>query len=60
MVPEKNSDEKLDTLLALGAEVIQTPDVPFDSPDSDINVAKNLAKTTKGGVMLDQVSDHNQ
>lgn len=59
-MPEKNSGEKVDTLLALGAEVILTPNVPWYSPESDISVARKLAKETKGGVMLDQVSDHNQ
>lgn len=56
MLPEKNSKEKVNTLLALGAEVIRTPDVPTSSPESDINVAKQLVNKIPGGVMLNQVS----
>lgn len=42
-IPDKMSKEKINTLKALGAEVIVTPtSVPQDHPDSYISVAKRL------------------
>ena len=42
-LPEKMSDEKVNVLLALGAEVIRTPnEAAWDSDESHIGVAKKL------------------
>lgn len=42
-LPDKMSDEKVNVLRALGAEIIRTPtEVPWDSPESLIGVAKRL------------------
>lgn len=42
-LPEKMSQEKVDVLKALGAEIIRTPtEAAFDSPESHIGVAKRL------------------
>ena len=42
-LPEKMSQEKVDILKALGADIIRTPtEAAWDSPDSHIGVAKRL------------------
>ena len=54
-MPDKMSQEKIDGLRAFGAEVIITPtDVPGDSPDHYVNVAKRIAAETPGSFYLDQ------
>lgn len=54
-MPDKMSQEKIDGLRAFGAEVIITPtDVPGDSPDHYVNVAKRVASETPGSFYLDQ------
>ena len=46
-MPDKMSQEKIDGLRAYGAQVIITPtDVPGDSPDHYVNVAKKVADDT--------------
>ena len=54
-MPEKMSKEKMDTLNALGAQLIITPtEEPWDSPKSHIGVAKSLAKEIPNSFILDQ------
>jgi cystathionine beta-synthase len=54
-LPEKMSQEKVDVLKALGAEIIRTPtEAAFDSPYSHIGVAKKLNAEIKDSVILDQ------
>ena len=54
-MPDKMSQEKIDGLRAFGAEVIITAtDVPGDSPDHYVNVAKRVAEETPGSFYLDQ------
>lgn len=54
-MPDKMSQEKIDGLRAFGAQVIITPtDVPGDSPDHYVNVAKRIASETPGSFYLDQ------
>lgn len=58
-MPDKMSKEKIDGLRAFGAQVIITPtDVPGDSPDHYVNVAKRIAAETPNSFYLDQY--HNQ
>ncbi|XP_049865490.1 cystathionine beta-synthase-like [Pectinophora gossypiella] len=58
VIPDKNSDEKVNTILALGAKVVKTPtDVPFDDPESDIEVAKKLHKKIPNSFILDQFNN---
>jgi cystathionine beta-synthase len=52
---DKNSQEKVETLAALGATIIKTPGLPYDSPNSYISVAKRLHRETPNSFMLDQV-----
>lgn len=50
------SDEKVNTLKALGAEIIRTPtEAPSSSPESNIGVAWRLSKEIPNAVVLDQV-----
>lgn len=54
-LPEKMSQEKVDILQALGAEVIRTPtEAAWDSPDSLIGVAKRLHTNIPHSHILDQ------
>ena len=50
------SAEKVDTLRALGAEIIRTPtSATFDSPESHISVAQRLNQQIPNSIILDQV-----
>ncbi|MBL4592095.1 MAG: pyridoxal-phosphate dependent enzyme [Phycisphaerales bacterium] len=54
-MPDKMSQEKIDGLRAFGATVIITPtDVPGDSPDHYVNVAKRIADETPNSFYMDQ------
>lgn len=54
-VSSKQSQEKVDMLKALGAEVIITPaDAPHDSPESCYNTAKRIAGERKDAFYLNQ------
>lgn len=54
-MPDKMSAEKVNMLKAFGAEVLITPtDVPGDSPEHYVNVAKRIARETKGAYYVDQ------
>jgi cystathionine beta-synthase len=55
VLPEKMSNEKVDTLKALGAEIVRTPtSATFDSPESHISVAQRLNRDIPNSVILDQ------
>lgn len=57
-LPEKMSQEKVDVLKALGAEIFRTPtDAAWDSPDSHIGVAKRLNEEIPNSHILDQYSN---
>ena len=57
-LPEKMSQEKVDVLKALGAEIIRTPtEAAWDSPDSHIGVAKRLQEEIPNSHILDQYSN---
>lgn len=50
------STEKVDTLRALGAEIVRTPtSATFDSPESHISVAQRLCQEIPNSIILDQV-----
>ena len=54
-LPEKMSQEKVDVLKALGAEIIRTPtEAAYDSPESHIGVAARLVKEIPNAHILDQ------
>merc|ERR1712179_763360 len=55
VMPFKMSNEKVDVLRALGAEIVRTPtSASWDSPESPISVAKKLEKEIPGAIILDQ------
>lgn len=55
VLPEKMSSEKVDTLRALGAEIVRTPtSATFDSPESHISVAQRLNNQISNSIILDQ------
>jgi len=57
-LPEKMSQEKVDVLKALGAQIIRTPtEAAFDSPESHIGVAKKLNKEIPNSHILDQYAN---
>ncbi|TPX33877.1 cystathionine beta-synthase [Synchytrium microbalum] len=59
-LPEKMSQEKVDVLKALGAEIIRTPtEAAWDSPDSHIGVAKRLNQEIPNSLIPDQYSNPN-
>lgn len=54
------SQEKVDVLKALGAEIIRTPtEAAWDSPESHIGVAKRLNNEIPNSVILDQYGNPN-
>ncbi|KAF2881622.1 hypothetical protein ILUMI_24565 [Ignelater luminosus] len=55
VMPEKMSNEKVDVLRALGAEIIRTPTAAaFDSPEGLIAVSQKLQKQIPNSIVLDQ------
>jgi len=53
-VPDKTSQEKIDLIKALGAEVVICPtDVPHDHPDSYYTAARRIAQE-RGAYLIDQ------
>jgi Cysteine synthase len=58
VMPEKMSNEKVNVLRALGAEIVRTPtSAAFDSPEGLIMVAQRLNKEIPNSIILDQVID---
>eukprot|EP00051_Salpingoeca_urceolata_P026833 m.478918 g.478918 ORF g.478918 m.478918 type:complete len:538 (-) comp21273_c0_seq1:110-1723(-) len=58
VMPEKMSQEKVNVLRALGAEIVRTPtEAAFDSPESHIGVAVRLNKEIPNSHILDQYSN---
>lgn len=57
-MPEKMSQEKVNVLKALGAEIIRTPtEASWDAPDSHISVAMRLEKELPNAHILNQYSN---
>ncbi|XP_040568726.1 cystathionine beta-synthase [Lepeophtheirus salmonis] len=55
VLPEKMSNEKVDVLRALGAEIVRTPtSASFDAPESHISVAQRLNNQLPNSIILDQ------
>lgn len=60
VLPEKMSAEKVNTLRALGAEVVRTPtEAAHDDPRSNIMVARRLQQSIPDAVILDQYNNTN-
>jgi cystathionine beta-synthase len=59
-LPEKMSQEKVDVLKGLGAEIIRTPtEAAWDAPESHIGVAKKLNQEIPNSWIPDQYANIN-
>ena len=59
-LPQKMSNEKVNLLKSLGAEVIRTPnEASYDSPESHIGVANRLNKEIPNSYILNQYTNVN-
>lgn len=58
VIPQRMSNEKVDVLKALGAEIVRTPCVPsYLSPESHIGTARRLLSEIPNSVVLDQYTN---
>jgi cysteine synthase len=54
VMPETQSREKMDTLRALGAELVLVPAAPYSSPCHFVHTSRRLAEETAGAVWANQ------
>ena len=54
VMPETQSREKMDTLRALGAELVLVPAAPFSSPCHFVHTSRRIAEETPGAVWANQ------
>ena len=54
VMPENQSQEKMDTLRALGAELVLVPPAPFSNPGHFVHTSRRLAEETEGAVWANQ------
>lgn len=54
VMPETQSREKMDTLGALGAELVLVPAAPFSNPGHFVHTSRRLAEETEGAVWANQ------
>ncbi|VAV98687.1 Cystathionine beta-synthase [hydrothermal vent metagenome] len=54
VMPETQSREKMDTLRALGAELITVPAAPYSSPCHFVHQSRRIAEETEGAVWANQ------
>ena len=54
VMPENQSKEKMDTLRALGAELVLVPPAPFSNPGHFVHTSRRLADETDGAVWANQ------
>ncbi len=54
VMPETQSREKMDTLRALGAELVLVPAAPFSSPCHFVHQSRRMAEETPGAVWANQ------
>ena len=54
VMPETQSREKMDTLRALGAELVLVPTAPFSSPCHFVHTSRRLAEETPGAIWANQ------
>ncbi|MEO6199108.1 MAG: pyridoxal-phosphate dependent enzyme, partial [Sphingomicrobium sp.] len=50
IIPETQSQEKKDTLRALGAQLVEVPAVPYKNPNNYVKIAARLAERLSGEV----------
>jgi cysteine synthase A len=54
VMPETQSREKMDTLRALGAELVLVPAAPFSNPGHFVHTSRRLAQETDGAIWANQ------
>ncbi len=54
VMPETQSREKMDTLRALGAELVLVPAAPYSSPCHFVHTSRRIAEETEGAVWANQ------
>jgi len=54
VMPENQSQEKKDTLRALGAELVLVPPAPFSNPGHFVHTSRRLAEETAGAIWANQ------
>jgi cysteine synthase len=54
VMPETQSREKMDTLRALGAELVTVPAAPFSNPGHFVHTSRRMAEETEGAVWANQ------
>ena len=54
VIPETQSQEKIDNLKLLGAEVMPVPAVPFKNPENYVHIARRIAQQTENSVCANQ------
>ncbi len=54
VMPDNQSHEKMDTLRALGAELVTVPPAPYKNPGHFVHTSRRLAEETPGAVWANQ------
>ena len=54
VMPDTQSREKMDTLRALGAELVTVPAAPFSSPQHFVHTSRRIAEETPGAIWANQ------
>ncbi|WP_411823922.1 cysteine synthase A [Leptospira sp. 'Mane'] len=54
IIPETQSQEKIETLRTLGAEVILVPAVPYSNPENYVRVSERIAQETPNSIWANQ------
>ncbi len=54
VMPESQSREKMDTLRAMGAELVLVPPAPFSNPGHFVHTSRRLAEETEGAAWANQ------
>ena len=54
VMPETQSREKMDTLRALGAELVTVPAAPYSSPCHFVHTSRRIAEETPGAIWANQ------
>ena len=54
VMPETQSKEKMDTLRALGAELITVPAAPFSNPGHFVHTSRRIAEETENAIWANQ------
>ena len=54
VMPETQSQEKMDTLRALGAELVTVPAAPYANPGHFVHTSRRIAEETEGAIWAQQ------